>query len=432
MKNVSPSLFALAIFLSYAPGLQAETETREQARSALQKSDNRSPAVPPTVASHFEPFTGKIIKNKVRLRLQSNYDSPVLRELNRNDLIIVLGETEDFYAIQPPSDLRGYVFRSYVLDNVVEGDRVNVRLQPDRESTIVAQLKAGERIESVISSTNNKWLEIKLPDTTHFYIAKEYVEKAGDVGFKQRLDKKRDAAYDLLKATDAMSKAETQKPFDQMSITGIKANYQHIINDYAEFSEATAKAKESLIALQDAYTAKKVAYLEEQSRASSSTIEANKKLSAELQAHKNKINNLELQIEQSRQFATVAQPILETPTPKKSAQLPINMSSWLPVEESLFNAWSLQTGKRTPQDFYEEQKQQSFVLKGIIDPYTRPIKNKPGDYMLLNTTSKLPIAFLYSTHINLQDYVGHEVSLMVIPRNNNNFAFPAYFVLTLE
>jgi hypothetical protein len=108
------------------------------------------------------------------------------------------------------------------------------------------------------------------------------------------------------------------------------------------------------------------------------------------------------------------------------------MSNWLPVEENLFKAWSLQTGKRHPQEFYEEQKQQSFVLRGIIDPYTRPIKNKPGDYMLLNTISKLPVAFLYSTHINLQDYVGHEVSVMVSPRNNNNFAFPAYFVLTLE
>jgi uncharacterized protein YgiM (DUF1202 family) len=303
MRNISPSLLALSIFLSCTPWLQADAEMQV---NSISKISNTRSVIPASVAVHFEPFTGKIIKNKVRLRLQSNYDSPVLRELNRNDLVIVLGETEDFYAIQPPADVRGYVFRSYVLDNVVEGDRVNIRLKPDREATIIAQLKAGDHVEGTIASTNNKWLEIRLPNTTHFYIAKEYVEKVGDIGFKERLDKKRDAAYDLLNITDAMSKAEMQKPFDQMSIAGIKANYQHIINDYAEFPEAVAKAKESLAAIQDAYTAKKLAYLEEQSRASSSTIAANKKLSVELQAHKNKINDLELQLEQSRQFAAIA------------------------------------------------------------------------------------------------------------------------------
>lgn len=430
MRNMSPSLLALSIFFScITPGLQAAAEA--EAGSAVKKTEAH-PAIR-AVGAKFEPFTGKITKSKVRLRLQSNYEGPVIRELNRNELVVILAETEDFYAIQPPTDIRGYVFRTYVLDNVVEGDRVNIRLQPDREATIVAQLKAGERIEGAVAPANNKWLEIKLPATTRFYIAKEYVEKVGDVGYKERLDKKRIAAYDLLNTTDAMSKSEMQKPFEQMGISGITANYQHIINDYSDFPEIAAKAKESLAAIQESYTTKKVAYLEEQSRFSSSTMEVNKKLNAELQVQKSKVNHLEKQIEENRQIVTVVQPMIETAgNIKKPPQLPINMSTWLPVEESLFNAWSLKTGKHNPQVFYEEQKEQSFILTGIIDPYTRPIKNKPGDYMLLNASSKLPIAFLYSTHINLQDYVGSEVSIMVNPRNNNNFAFPAYFVLTLK
>lgn len=430
MKNTLPSLLAFAIFFSCtAPWLQAEMVTT--ANSTSKRSDTRSTA--PVIAEKFESFTGKITKNKVRLRLQSNYEGPVLRELGRNEYVIVLDETDDFYAIQPPADILGYVFRTYVLDNIVEGDRVNIRLQPDREATIVAQLKAGDRVDGKPTPTNNKWLEIKLPNTTRFYVAKEYVEKAGDVGFKDRLDKKRYAAVDLLNATDAMSKAELQKPFDQMGITGIKANYQHIINDYLEFPEIITKAQDSLTAIQEAYTAKKVAYLEEQSKLSSSTAQANKKLNAELQAQKNKITHLEQQIEQNRQIVSVAPPVIEAPHyAKKPQQLPVNISTWLPVEEELFNTWAMESGKHHPQEFYREQKQKSFVLQGIVDPYTRPIKNKPGDYMLLNSASKLPIAFLYSTHINLQDYVGHEVAIHVAPRNNNNFAFPAYFVLILE
>lgn len=432
MRNMSPSLLMLSLFFScVTPYVQAEIETKEELASPkTEKQQQKQTAV---ALAKFEPFTGKITKPRVRLRLQANYEGPVLREMNPNEYVIVLGETEDFYAVQPPDDFRGYVFRTYVLDNVIEADRVNVRLKPDREATIVSQLKNGDRITGAPSTENNKWLEIRLPNKTRFYVAKEYVDKVGDISFKERLDKKREAAYSLLHTTDAMSKAEMQKPFDQMSITGIKANYQHIINDYSEFTEATTKAKESLANIQEGHTAKKLAYLEEQSRLSFTTAEANKKLNAELQAQKHKINYLQQQIEQERQNVMTAQPVEEAAyDTKKPTPLPINMSIWLPIEESLFHAWAQQTGIHNPQEFYQDQKQKGFVLRGIVDPYNRSLKNKPGDYMLLNTVSKLPFAFLYSTHINLQDYVGHEVSIIVSPRNNFNFAFPAYFVLTIE
>lgn len=419
MKHIFPSWPVLSFFLTCSTiGLQAETETG----TSPNKSESR-------MTAKLEPFTGKITKNKVRLRLQPTFDGFVLRELSRNDLVLILEENDDFYAIQPPSDFRGYVFRTYVLDNVIEGNRVNVRLKPDLESPVLAQLKAGDRVDGNIDSANNKWMAIKLPQTARFYIAKEYVEKAGDAGFKTRFEKKQEEIYHLLRTTEALSKTEMQKPFDQMMIDGLKANYQHIIFDNPEFPEAIAKAKEGLTALQETYTAKKLAYLENQSRNSSSTQEINKQLTAELQLQKTKISSLEQEIEKGRQFVAS---IMENSADPKFSQLPSNMSIWLPAEEHLFHSWSQKNGRTSPQEFYDEQKQQSFVLTGVVDNYNRPVKNKPGDYMLLNSVSKLPVAFLYSTHINLQDYIGREVSISVTPRDNHNFAFPAYFVLTLE
>jgi uncharacterized protein YgiM (DUF1202 family) len=443
MRKFSPSSVALFFFLScWTSSLQGETETDDRSTSSKVETHKQSPnthtksdplITHPIVVVQFHPFTGRITKNKVRMRLQSAYDGSILREFNRNDLVVVLGETDDFYAVQPPSDFKAYVSRKYVLDNVVEGTRVNVRLKPELDSPIVAQLDSGQRIEGTIHPASNKWLEIKLPDTVRFYIAKEYIEKAGDVNYKARLEKKQNEAYQLLNTTASVSQSEMQKPFEQINIEGIKFTYQNLILDYPEFPELGLKAKEKLAALQEAYTSKKLAHLEHLSHASSSTIETNKKLSAELNAQKAKITHLEQQIEKNHQFTTIAQPIVVSqPPPARKQHLPINMSLWLPLEQSLFNAWSQQTGNHNPKDFYEEQKQQGFVLRGVIDPYTRPVKNKPGDYMLINTASKLPIAFLYSTHINLQDYIGHEVSIVVAPRVNNNFAFPAYFVLTLE
>jgi hypothetical protein len=50
--------------------------------------------------------------------------------------------------------------------------------------------------------------------------------------------------------------------------------------------------------------------------------------------------------------------------------------------------------------------------------------------MLLN--GNIPVAYLYSTQVNLNTLLGKQVNLQVSPRYNNNFAFPAYFVLGVE
>ncbi len=427
MKNSFPSFIAFSTLLSITMSLQATLSS-----SSTQTIEV---APPPLLASSpLQSFTGKITSNKVRLRLQPTYDGAVIRELKRNDLVVVLGETDDFYIIQPPADIHGYVFRTYVLDNVIEGNKVNVRLNPDLDAPVLAQLNSGDRVDGTIDPANNKWIKIKLPSTARLYVAKEYIEKVGDAGLMARLEKKQEDANRLLTTTETMSKTEMQKSFEQINIENLKANYQYIISNYAEFPELSTKAKELLTALQEAYIAKKMAFLEAQSKQSTVTLENNKKLAEELQAYKAKLARLEQYIEKNR--APAAAPpavIVSPPVHKKPSQVPMNMSIWLPQEENLFREWAQHKGGNpSPQDFYEAQKAEAFVLKGVVDPYNRPVKNKPGDYMLVNTASKLPIAFLYSTHVNLQDYIGHEISIVVVPRSNNNYAFPAYFVLSLE
>ena len=56
--------------------------------------------------SKFEPFTGKITKNKVRMRLQPNLEASILAELTRDDLLNVVDENNEFYVILPPPDTR--------------------------------------------------------------------------------------------------------------------------------------------------------------------------------------------------------------------------------------------------------------------------------------------------------------------------------------
>lgn len=123
----------------------------------------------------FNAFTGKIKGKKVRLRLRADLDSQVVKELNKNDYITITGEKGDFWAVEPPNNIKAYVFRRFIIDNEVEGNKVNVRLEPSLESPIIGHLNAGDKVNGIICAVNNKWMEIAPPSNTQFYIAKDYI-----------------------------------------------------------------------------------------------------------------------------------------------------------------------------------------------------------------------------------------------------------------
>lgn len=353
----------------------------------------------------LQPFTGKVAKNKVRLRLQPSLDSPVIREVNRGDLLLVVGENEEFYALQTPADLKGYIYRTYILDNTVEGNRVNIRLEPNLDSPVVAQLNAGDKVDGTISQKNNKWMEVALPRTARLYIAKDYVEKVGDANLLTILSKRRDDVNRLLNDTYQAGQQELQKPFPESQSETILASYKKIIDNYADFPDQNAKAKELLGSFQEQYLKKKIAYLEDQHKKNTRSKEA-------LAANKSQQDKQQ----QNR---------------KQNNTMPAKMAMWVPVERSVHQAWCEDHGNCSIEQFYATQQEEAISLRGLIEPYNRSVRNKPGDYMLVNSSHQ-PIAYLYSTHVNLQDLVGHHVTVSAAPRPNNQFAFPAYYVLSVN
>lgn len=381
--------------------------------------------------SSFNAFTGKIVGNKVRLRTQPSMDSPIVRELNKNDLIIVLSEEEDFFVIAPPVDLKGFIFRTFVLDNVIEGNRVNVRLEPNLESPIIAQLNSGDHVNGTISTQNNKWLEISLPSNARFFVAKDYIEKIGDASLLAKIEQRKEEVNYLLNTSEQLSREILQKPFEQIDLTLVYKNLHKILNGYEEFPQQVERAKELLSKIQETYLHKKIAYLELQYKIMNATKEKNAMLMAEMQAKQNKIQELELQLQNHENeemkeedfFFHEEQPVIEKPLISQK------MASWIPVEEKFYQEWQKNHPKENDEAFYAEEKQNTVVLKGILEPYNRPIKNKPGDYLLVNPVNNLPIAYLYSTQVDLQTLVDEEVVLQGIERPNNNFDYPAYAII---
>lgn len=360
-----------------------------------------------------ESFTGKVLGNKVRVRTGADLDSHIVYELFKEDLILVKNEKNGFYAIEPTEEIKGYIFRAYVLDNIVEASHVNIRLEPSTEAPIIGQLNLGDKVQGIISKHCTKWLEIDLPSTTVFYIAKEYVEKEGDASYYfTYLDRKKEANNKLKEAIE-LADSEMQRPFNEIRIELIKEKLDHIITHYKDFKDHFNQALEKSYAVQDLYIQQKVQHLEEQNLAFSKNL--SQKNSVTLASDTLSLNEDE----------TFQEDCL---LPKKSASLLSN--AWEGIENSLFHLWLKDHPGKTQNDFYNEQIPFAHTLKGVIEPYNLAVKNRPGDYVV--KVGGLPIAFIYSTTINLHDKVGKIVTLQGLKRSNNHFAYPAYFVISMQ
>ncbi len=365
-----------------------ETEKEE-----LILPEKKQIAKAPLVKTVFTPFTGKIKGDKVRLRSEPDLEGTVVRELHKHDLISVVGDEGHFWAIQAPEGVKAYVFRSFILDNVVEGNRVNVRLQPDLEAPIIGHLNTGDHIQGALCQANKKWLEIAPPNEVKFYIAKEYVEFAGGPDLKAQADKRKTTLQQLMESASLLSKAELQKPFQEIDFDRLKRSFQLIAEDYADFPSYALQAKEALTQIQESYLQKRIAYLESKNPSSK-----------------------EFSEEKEREEVALS------PSDR--------MKMWEPVEQALHQVWARAHEERTLDEYYAQEEQSSVHLTGILEAFTAPVKNKPGDYILKN--KNLPIAYLYSTEIDLHTYLGKQVTLKGSVRPNHHFAFPAYYVHAVE
>lgn len=347
----------------------------------------------------YKAFTGKVLGNGVRMRLQADVESSIVKELRKDEMIVIVGEKNDFYAVEAPSSMRLYVFRSFILDNVVEGNRVNIRLAPELTSPVVGYMTSGEHVEGRISEKNHKWLEIPPPKHVRFFVAKEYIERVGGPELKAVQDQKQERVLGLLENAENFAQSEMMKSFEKIDFDKVSQNYNEIINEYGEFKDQVEVAKSKLFELQEKYLQKKLNYLE--ARAT--------RMSRELAASKTSADRGE----------AISALIGETST-----------KSWERAEEAQYLEWASKHHKKTMDDFYEDQKLEANRISGIVEAYTDSVRNKPGDFILRDR--EIPKAYLYSTFVDLKDVVGKYVTLEVTERPNNSFALPAYFVVNVD
>lgn len=366
----------------------------------------------------FEPFTGKIIGNRVRLRLAPSLEGHIVKELDRGDILAVVDQNQEYFAIAPTKDLKAYIFRTHVLDNKVEGERVNIRLEPNLDSPILAQLNSGDHVNiNAASQTKGKWLEIDLPKNVHLWVAKDYIENIGPVGYAEKYQQRVAEANQLLGTANLISQAEFRKSFQEIDLERVTRNFERVLTNYTDLEEVHEKAKTAIQALQKDYCDKKIAYLETKAG----------KAAIEVQSLNAKLTTLKPNEQESANTPQTFESPFKNVLPKEN--ITDKMKVWQPLEYSLFQSWANQKDQKEAklQDFYQEEILDAKSLKGILEPFDNFVKNKPGDFLVrLDNDST---AYLYSTHVNLQEFVGKRINMKVAKRDSHHFAFPAYYVL---
>ncbi len=393
----------LAIFLaSFSCSLTLASADMPEQTTTKQPSNQ--------VAKRFDSFTGKITGHNVRMRLHPSLDAQVFKELDKDELVLVTDVSDDFYACMPPKDLKAYIFRTYVLDGVVEGTNVFVRLGPDRTSPTIAQLNSGDVVKGTISSQNNKWLQIDLPKDVRFYVAKDYVQKAGGAEFFAQQETRKLEAMKTLAGLEAELNSELDKPFQRIQLASLSQRLNQFISEHKDMPQAVSQAEALIAHMQQLYLTRGVALKED---APVTVVESTPK-------------------EQQSQTEKARPEKEQTETSLPPSAKPVTTFSWQENENN-FVASIIASGKaQSNESYYQEELAKDNTLHGTIKHYNSFLTTRPGDYVLLNLKTNLPIAYLYSTKEDLGAWINKPVTIWVSERPNNNFAFPAFFVLQVE
>lgn len=385
------------------------------ANESLEEDTLQTPSVEQTevkaeATAPFDAFTGKVTSSNVRMRTAPSLDSYILTELGTEDMVLVLGEEEDFFAIAPPSSTKAYIFRTFVLDGKIEGTGVNVRLSPSTDSPVIAQLNTGDKITGIISSENSKWLEIEPPANAYFYIAKDYIKKIGGPDYLANRQRRQKELTNRFETAKKQADEELEKTFEELNVKPIQEELTALIQEFeSDFPTEVAKAKDFQEDLQDTYLERKVEFLEAQTKFYSQKWENS---------------------DESEEFAE--EETLGTEDIASFFDEPSNLFQgdmrWNQAEKEFFTLWVSENNGATPEDFELEQSIERKSLEGVLRPYSRSLKNAPGDYLLYDPNTNVPIAFVYSTKVNLQNNVGKKVTVEVNKRPNHHYAFPAFHV----
>jgi uncharacterized protein YgiM (DUF1202 family) len=159
-----------------------------------------------------EETAARVTGDKVRVRAGPGTSHAVLLEVNRDDLLVVLGHEGQWCKVRVPGGFICFVHQSLVkqeegAEPVISASRVLLRVTAGKEVLPLATtLERGEVIEVI--AREGEWLKIIPPARVHLFIYGEFVEELGPAReYRKSLDENAAARHKTLTA----SKSEEQQ-----------------------------------------------------------------------------------------------------------------------------------------------------------------------------------------------------------------------------
>jgi|GEM_PF-833033 len=119
---------------------------------------------------HGFPFIGKVKDDNVNIRAGASQNFEILAKANTDDLLYVSELAYGWYKIRLPKSAHCYVAKDFIEKKsdaaVSRAAGLNLRAKPNKESSIVGQLKKGDKI-TIASEDLEGWYEI-LPTESSF------------------------------------------------------------------------------------------------------------------------------------------------------------------------------------------------------------------------------------------------------------------------
>ncbi len=116
----------------------------------------------------------KVIGDRVSLRPEPHTDCEVLDRAMRGEELIYINQTNDWIAVQAPSNLNFWVFGEYVDNGVVLPKKLNVRSGPSQNYNVVTIALRDEELQ--VRGEFNGWLKIAPPKGSRVWISADFTE----------------------------------------------------------------------------------------------------------------------------------------------------------------------------------------------------------------------------------------------------------------
>ncbi len=191
---------------------------------------------------HSYPYTAEIVAHDVNVRAGSHLNYEIITQLNKGELVLVVGDRRGWKKIKMPEGALCWVSERYVKDNVVIGNRVNIRAGAGLKFNVLCQLNRDHVVNVKKISDDGQWLGIEPPEHAYAWIKKDFIKYKGKPEVYEAYIEKKQNCRSLFaqveRYKDECLKKKEDIPFDM-----IIYQYKEIIKKYPNFPEAKMAEK---------------------------------------------------------------------------------------------------------------------------------------------------------------------------------------------